>query len=652
MVPRVSVLRSRLTARRALQYAAKLRFPRDTSPAERDHRVEEVIAEAGLTTHAYARLDRLGGIWRKQADLAHELLIKPSIVFLDEPTAGLHPHLEETVMAWLRDLAHDGRTVIVVAHGLTGLDKCDRLVVLVHGTVAFYGPPAEGLSYFATRHWVDVFEAFARYPDRDWAAGFAASAAYARYVAGLLPGLPGSPGARPAAAVAADRDRAVPSAGDTVWTSAGEPVEVGAWAGQAGQDRVYEAVPHGDRVAVRWCPPAVRAVPAPGESPSALSRQAAAKVIEIGRQLDRAWLWPADVVTSAEKGGFGYVVPVPGPRLEPVARLLTAPEQVVGLRTRARMGVNLTSAFASLHVLGLCHRDPSLAKVLADPETGEVAVLGFDDIGPSGLDVPVTADARFLAPAVVRGQAISAESDLHWLAVLLFYLFCLGHPLQGAAVDAAFNEAVPEPDVLARHFGTRPVFVFDPADTSNRPVPDSPVTRWWPIYPQFFRDLFTAAFTAGLADPVRGRPAERTWREGLQRLADAAWECASCRAAIFFDRQDPERTCWNCGTVPGPPLVLTINGHQVIMTPGAIVTGRHLGLPSGDTQQVAAAETDPRHPGALLLRNLSADTWTADPDGAEPKAVKPQQQVLIRPRTMRIAGHQATIGQPDPAAGR
>lgn len=298
-------------------------------------------------------------------------------------------------------------------------------------------------------------------------------------------------------------------------------------------------------------------------------------------------------------------------------------------------------------------RDPSLAKVLADPVTGDVAMLGFDDIGPSGLDVPVTADARFLAPEVVRGQApISAESDLHWLAVLLFYLFCLGHPLEGAAVDAAFDEALPEPDVLARHFGTRPVFVFDPADATNRPVPGSPVTRWWPIYPRFFRDLFTAAFTAGVTDPVRGRPAEPAWRDGLQRLADCAWECASCRAAVFFDRQDPERASWNCGTVPQSPLVLTITGHEIVMTPGAIVTGRHLGLPSGDTGQVAAAETDPRHPGAVVLRNLTADTWTADPDGAEPKPVKPQQRMLIRPRAVLIAGHHATTRQPDPAAGQ
>src|SRR5208283_3982949 len=82
-------------------------------------------------------------------------------------------------------LADDGRTVVVVTHSVAHLDMCDRLLVLFPGgKVAFYGPPAEGLSYFGLPGWAEVFEAFERYPDRDWAGEFNASPAYARYVAG------------------------------------------------------------------------------------------------------------------------------------------------------------------------------------------------------------------------------------------------------------------------------------------------------------------------------------------------------------------------------------------------------------------------------------------------------------------------------------
>jgi len=52
-------------------------------------------------------------------------------------------------MQQLRDLAYDGRTVVVVTHSMANLDTCDRLLVLAPGgKMAFYGPPGEALRYF------------------------------------------------------------------------------------------------------------------------------------------------------------------------------------------------------------------------------------------------------------------------------------------------------------------------------------------------------------------------------------------------------------------------------------------------------------------------------------------------------------------------
>jgi ABC transport system ATP-binding/permease protein len=185
LVPQESVLHTQLTARRALQYSAELRFPADTKPAERDGRVDEVMAELGLTRHAQTRADRLSGGQLKRVNVAQELLTKPSLLFLDEPTSGLDPGLDKSVMEQMRDLAHDGRTVIVVTHSVDNLDQCDRLLVLVPGgRIAYYGPPDEGLAYFGQSRWAEVFQAFERYPDRDWAGEYAASPAYQQYVLG------------------------------------------------------------------------------------------------------------------------------------------------------------------------------------------------------------------------------------------------------------------------------------------------------------------------------------------------------------------------------------------------------------------------------------------------------------------------------------
>jgi ABC transport system ATP-binding/permease protein len=188
LVPQESVLHTQLTARRALQYSAELRFPADTGAHERDARVDEVMAELGLTKHANTRADRLSGGQLKRVNVAQELLTKPSLLFLDEPTSGLDPGLDKSVMEQMRDLAHDGRTVIVVTHSVANLDTCDRLLVLVPGgNIAYYGPPDEGLTYFGLTGWAEVFQAFEAYPDRDWAAEYAASQAHAQYVLGQRP---------------------------------------------------------------------------------------------------------------------------------------------------------------------------------------------------------------------------------------------------------------------------------------------------------------------------------------------------------------------------------------------------------------------------------------------------------------------------------
>jgi ABC transport system ATP-binding/permease protein len=185
LVPQDSILHSQLTARSALGYAAELRFPSDTRKHERDQRVTEVMDELRLTKHADTRADRLSGGQLKRVNVALELLTKPSLLFLDEPTSGLDPGLDKSLMEQMRDLAHDGRTVIVVTHSVENLDTCDRLLVLVPGgRIAYYGPPKDGLTYFRQSRWAEVFQAFDAQPDRDWAAEFRASKECARYVTG------------------------------------------------------------------------------------------------------------------------------------------------------------------------------------------------------------------------------------------------------------------------------------------------------------------------------------------------------------------------------------------------------------------------------------------------------------------------------------
>ena len=201
LVPQENILHTQLTARRALRYAAELRFSTDTTAQERDARIDEVMAELGLSQHADTRADRLSGGQLKRVNVATELLTKPSLLFLDEPTSGLDPGLDKSVMHQMRDLAHDGRTIIVVTHSVANISVCDRLLFLVPGgKVGYFGPPDEGLQYFDVPDWADVFQAVEAHPERDWAAEFRASPYYAQYVAPADVPAPEAEQAAPAAA--------------------------------------------------------------------------------------------------------------------------------------------------------------------------------------------------------------------------------------------------------------------------------------------------------------------------------------------------------------------------------------------------------------------------------------------------------------------
>ena len=83
---------------------------------------------------------------------------------------------------------------------------------------------------------------------------------------------------------------------------------------------------------------------------------------------------------------------------------------------------------------------------------------------------------RFMAPEIARGEALpSTVTDLHSLAVFLFYLFVHGHPLEGSRPDSSHTWQsgghISESELALRDLGVDPVFVFDPTDKASACAP-------------------------------------------------------------------------------------------------------------------------------------------------------------------------------------
>ncbi|ARV85282.1 FHA domain-containing protein [Mycobacterium intracellulare] len=166
MVPQDDVVHRQLTVNQALNYAAELRLPPDTSKEERARVVAQVLEELDMTQHAETRVDKLSGGQRKRASVALELLTQPSLLLLDEPTSGLDPALDRQVMLMLRQLADAGRVVLVVTHSVSYLDVCDQiLLVAPGGKTAFCGPPDQVEPAMGTRNWADIFAKVGADPD-------------------------------------------------------------------------------------------------------------------------------------------------------------------------------------------------------------------------------------------------------------------------------------------------------------------------------------------------------------------------------------------------------------------------------------------------------------------------------------------------------
>jgi ABC-type multidrug transport system ATPase subunit len=169
-VPQDDIIHQGLKVGQALHYAAHLRLP-DAGPAEIKSRIEQVLKKVGMTAQLQTMVRDLSGGQRKRVSIAVELLAEPWIFFLDEPTSGLDPGLEKLMMDTLRQLADEGRTIVMVTHATTNiLNNCDQVGFMAQGgQLAYFGPPKEATTFFKTSNFADIYTLLSQTfsPDHD-----------------------------------------------------------------------------------------------------------------------------------------------------------------------------------------------------------------------------------------------------------------------------------------------------------------------------------------------------------------------------------------------------------------------------------------------------------------------------------------------------
>src|SRR5580700_3114699 len=107
-------------------------------------RAADLLARFQLTHAADRVLKGYSGGMRRRLDLAAGLVMRPPVLFLDEPTTGLDPTGRVEMWQIIRDLVSDGATLLLTTQYLEEADElADRIAVIDHGSVIAEGTPAE-----------------------------------------------------------------------------------------------------------------------------------------------------------------------------------------------------------------------------------------------------------------------------------------------------------------------------------------------------------------------------------------------------------------------------------------------------------------------------------------------------------------------------
>jgi ABC-2 type transport system ATP-binding protein len=103
-----------------------------------------LLDRVGLTDTRRTLVRRLSGGQKQRLSLALALVGRPSLLFLDEPTAGMDPHARATTWDLIRVLRDDGVTVVLTTHAMDEAEQlCDRVGIIDGGRLVTCGSPAE-----------------------------------------------------------------------------------------------------------------------------------------------------------------------------------------------------------------------------------------------------------------------------------------------------------------------------------------------------------------------------------------------------------------------------------------------------------------------------------------------------------------------------
>lgn len=408
------------------------------------------------------------------------------------------------------------------------------------------------------------------------------------------------------------------STGTIINTSFGETWTVADKIGDGGQGYVY-LVERGDiKKALKWYKPRMI---------SESLREHIRKNVISGSP-SPGFIWPVDTVEDSE-GGFGYIMELKPEEYCDMNEILLKTKDFRSFRRVVDASLKIVNELRILHNKGCSYQDLNDGNFFIDPLRGRVLICDNDNVATNGVSTGVLGKPRYMAPEIVTQKNMpNIYSDRYSMALIIFRLMTMGHPLEGKrAITGTLT-----PEIQMTIYGTDPIFIFDEENGSNGPDPviHSNEIAIWSCLPQYIKDIFIRAFSKeGLTQPYK-RPTEAEWIDALVRFRSNIVDC-DCGNEVFVP-ETGKAVCDRCGKTVHIPFWLKLPEYDIpgmrdsrIYRCQTCVSDPDQALePVG---RVIAAMNDTRKLG---IRNMSGSVWDAVTTKGKNRSVDPDDVIPLK----------------------
>lgn len=330
------------------------------------------------------------------------------------------------------------------------------------------------------------------------------------------------------------------------------------------------------------------------------------------------FIWPM-AVTEEIDGTFGYVMEVRPTGYEDMGKFILAQAKFKDIHAQMRACLQLCSAFQKLHIRGLSYQDMNDGNFFINPKTGDILICDNDNVAPDGTNLGILGKAGYMAPEIVEGIKMpNRYTDYYSLAVCLFILIFMNRPFEGEWYMSCPCDNNPE--MAKKLFGLDSVFIMDPDNPKNRPVPGihNNVIRRWNIYPSLLKKAFCKTFGAeAIKDPTK-RLMDKQWFNILLQIRSLYAKCPLCGKETFIDISDPNCKCIYCQKAIPTPATMKVGRFTIPLIEGQPI---YSCMVSDDTDMEHKIGRVISKQGLVGLENDSDTPWTILLPGGQSRVV-------------------------------